>query len=483
MCGISGVFSFTKPDFQLRKSIRGFLDNAIYVGSLRGRDSTGIMVTNRTTQEVCTLKQAVDGAVFVDKYNVDKLLADVDEYSSVVVHNRKATMGAVSDRSAHPFTVGSITLVHNGTLWQHRNLGGGNSLKVDSEAIAYALDKHDPVEVLEDLDGAYTLVWHDSRTDTLSIARNKERPLSVAFIDNANSMVFCSEAMMLEWLANRNGLKIGKLFTPAVHSIYTWDLSAEKLDIKAYKETKYEPNNNWEGDWYGNQYNYRGVGSSYTPPVGISAANRAASNADKFSRQSRERALEKFSIKVGDIIPFISYGTDDAYCKDKVTLKGIDEAYGFEVIAYMVDKPEGKSLDNCLCKGRVITVKETEGFPEWITVVVGSVQVEEYEYSERKVSSPKSHSLDDDDEDELDDDIEWDDEEETSEKFEYTSLVAGPKTSLIPYEEWNQLTKEGCSNCACNLTDPKRTYWTMNEDPLCEDCIDQFASLCGAGYQ
>ena len=480
MCGISGMFVFKKPDFQFRKNLRGFIDNAMYVGSLRGRDSTGIMAVNRDSHEVCTIKQAVDGAVFMDKYNVGKLLLDIEDYSSVVVHNRKATMGSISDASAHPFTVGDITLVHNGTLYQHKTLGGGNNLKVDSEAIAYALNKHHAPDVLEDIDGAFTLVWHDSRNNTLSIARNKERPLSVAFVEGQNTMLFCSEALMLEWLAARNGLKIGKLFSPAVDTIYTWDLSVENPDVTSHKQVKYEPTVVWEGDWYGNSYRYRNVGTS---GGGISTASQSAANAEYYSRTRRERALEKFSLKVGDVIPFLSYGTTDGALPSKVTLNGIDEAYGFEVIAYMVDRPEdGKSLSNCLCKGRVLTVKDTDGFPEWITVVVGGVEVVEYDYSPVKVSTPSTIALDDG-EDELDDDLPWDDEEETSEKFEYNSLVTGPKQNMIPYEEWNQLTKEGCSNCGGNLTTPSRTFWTHNEDPLCEDCIDQFATMCGAGYQ
>lgn len=531
MCGISGVFLFDTPVPAFRTKLTSFLYQAMYVGSLRGRDSTGIMTVNREDSSVCTIKRAVDGATFGDLHNVDKALVDVDECSAFVIHNRKATMGATNDRGAHPFSVGPITLVHNGTLWQHRTLGGGNNCVIDSEAIAHALCKQEKTEVLESLDGAFVLVWHDARDNTLNIARNKKRPLGVGFVKGENCLVFCSEDNMLTWLTDRNDLDVKTVFSPKVNFLYTWDLNDESPSVKNYVTESFTPTNDYEdwdeynGHWQGNRFR-QSNGATYTPPANVPAASHIPPTQveAQVARKLREAVLEKFSMKVGDRIPFICYDVETSnYAKDSLNVMGYDEGGKFEVVSYQTCKGKPTSeIKNSLCMGSILTVKDTPGWKDWPIVMVVDVEVTTPNFFEgsdeetlnahlEKITSNATAAISPDasgeDEDEEDrsslrpsafctggdgegactsvcSGCAYMEREETDSGAasidNVSNVVVGPGRFLITEEEWNQLTKEGCSNCSCNLIDPEDTFWTYEESPLCGDCMEDLTTPQGA---
>jgi hypothetical protein len=148
---------------------------------------------------------------FVDSKMYTEVEKDLAEMRFVVGHNRWATTGASDEvKNAHPFQEGDITLVHNGTL----DFDGGLltpmellGTEVDSHAICHNLDIYDAKAVLEKLEGAFTLIWHDKRDDSLNFARNWERPLAMWIPDNPTStstIYFASERKMMEWIMSRN---------------------------------------------------------------------------------------------------------------------------------------------------------------------------------------------------------------------------------------------------------------------------------------
>jgi glucosamine 6-phosphate synthetase-like amidotransferase/phosphosugar isomerase protein len=240
VCGLSGFFSFKEPTFKVRKNISDFIHQCVYIGGLRGRDSTGIFTIDRTNHEVSTIKAAVDGAMFIDNPGVSNHLTDLFKQVACVVHHRKASKGAINQANAHPFRVGPITLVHNGGVWAHRQLGKGNDCTVDSEAIAVALTQVSKTALLEELQGAYTLIWHDKRDNTINIAKNEERPLAIAAIKGESTVLFASEAGMLKWLAFRNDIELNEVFYPKSRVLFSWDLNDTTMTPTKYERTEYK---------------------------------------------------------------------------------------------------------------------------------------------------------------------------------------------------------------------------------------------------
>lgn len=130
-----------------------------------------------------------------------------------VCHVRHATAGHVSKENAHPFVIerddgSKLVGVHNGTLkdWQHKLRG--QEFDVDSEwAFNMIADKG--IEALKYFDGAYALVWHDTRSpESVFMVRNEQRPLHFMQTEDGKTVLGASELGMLGWLAERNGFKI-----------------------------------------------------------------------------------------------------------------------------------------------------------------------------------------------------------------------------------------------------------------------------------
>lgn len=195
MCGLVGVLGPLTKQYQL------WFADALVVDSIRGHDSTGIFVVDKNNS-VSVEKEAVSGSSFV-RYNkrVDKLL--VDDAVVTIGHNRWATRGSISKENAHPFSVGDITLVHNGTMTYVPQM---HKFSVDSEALASAINASGR-EGLEESSGAYSIVAYNSRNKILTLARNKERPMCWASTKDGN-ILLASEMGLIEWLAARHGIEL-----------------------------------------------------------------------------------------------------------------------------------------------------------------------------------------------------------------------------------------------------------------------------------
>jgi hypothetical protein len=71
-----------------------------------------------------------------------------------------------------------------------------DDLEVDSAQIAHNLAEHKPEEakqVIEELDGAYALVWFDERDRSINMCRNEERPLSFTINKDKDMLWFMSD--------------------------------------------------------------------------------------------------------------------------------------------------------------------------------------------------------------------------------------------------------------------------------------------------
>lgn len=197
MCGIIGVAS--TEGMSNRSNRQQFMKMGLDIDSWRGWESTGLaLVPQGSKESPIVYKRALNGRDFIQLHQVDKYLSDIEKYAVAIGHNRAATTGRgnIVDHNAHPFQYGRITLVHNGHIRNTHDLKGaaaGAQCLVDSAQVAWAMDANGEMETLEQIDGGFVLVWWNSDTSTLNIARNNERPLHMAFAHKENTFYWASE--------------------------------------------------------------------------------------------------------------------------------------------------------------------------------------------------------------------------------------------------------------------------------------------------
>ena len=249
MCGIVGIMSKRKSGiFHVDMDI---FSELLFANQLRGAHGTGIFYDDKTS--CSAFKGPMPSSVFLRSKGLDEVIAKIIRSSTFVIgHNRHATKGAINFENTHPFVVGDITLIHNGTLPYHKHL---KDVEVDSCAITHAINEKGHVEVLKDLDGAFALAWHDTKDNNLYFTRNTERPLYILETDNL--FIISSEQGLAEWIVKRKNqtltevpamCEVGQLYC---YNTKTNQLTSEKIDIRP----KYSANN-YKGKWMGGGYDY-----------------------------------------------------------------------------------------------------------------------------------------------------------------------------------------------------------------------------------
>jgi len=244
MCGIVGVI--IKANNGLTKRIEDSFYNLLFVNTLRGDDSTGVIAVEKTT-EFHVMKEATEAAWFIPQFQYSPVGKQMWTTGKALIgHNRKGTMGKVEDANAHPFVVDDdFAMVHNGTLLGHHKLA---ATTVDSEALAIVLAKAFKEEdykkaleeILPEVNGAYAVSIYDQRHNTVRLLRNKERPM--AYVETSDAWFFASEGLMLHWILSRNGYTakdVVSLKAVPEDTVVTFDLDAntcteEKITIKKY---------------------------------------------------------------------------------------------------------------------------------------------------------------------------------------------------------------------------------------------------------
>jgi len=241
MCGIVGIIS--KLNSGITYQQKQTFEQLLYVGALRGDDSTGIIgIEDNGTFHIA--KDASNATWFLHSY--DKMKSDMLKYGQGYIgHNRKSTIGKTNDDNAHPFVINNeFALVHNGTLNNHKKLA---NTEVDSEALAIvlhrALGEEDYLSALSNelssVIGAYAVAIYDQRSNKVHLLRNKERPL--CYIDTGKSLCFTSEGLMLSWVLSRNGSQKEEIvykFLPE-DTLLTLDLNTCEVKLEAIPAKKY----------------------------------------------------------------------------------------------------------------------------------------------------------------------------------------------------------------------------------------------------
>lgn len=173
MCGIVGMAGGLQFADEQRFKLMLLLDY------FRGQDSTGIAVMDNNNN-VQTLKVADDPIILMKHTDFEMVLNGIKS-KIFLGHNRASTIGASNRANAHPFTHGSITGVHNGTLTKEckelLTQRVGEEFGTDSETVFAHINKFGIDETIPLMTGAWALVYIDTSNGTLNMIRNKERPL------------------------------------------------------------------------------------------------------------------------------------------------------------------------------------------------------------------------------------------------------------------------------------------------------------------
>jgi len=188
MCGLTALFGtdITRTD------ILGFQKLA-QLSALRGQDSVGFYdyhLAPPRNEKHCRFYKELgsaglyfgEGGRWDQNFYFNRYFTKKDVYNPPVVlvaHARAATKGAVSKANAHPFYVGDILGVHNGTI--HSHFEDRDKFETDSEALFSYMAKHGEQKGLDMVNSlfhaAYALMWVNLKEKTFNIARNADRTL------------------------------------------------------------------------------------------------------------------------------------------------------------------------------------------------------------------------------------------------------------------------------------------------------------------
>ena len=497
MCGIVGVMRGKSLLDTGKQNL--FFEQALVADCFRGLDSTG-MFSVGDQDEVCRVfKKAMNPLDFIQLQGY-RHISDIRDAYVMVGHNRHKTMGIVNDEHAHPFQVGPITMVHNGTLTNSYDLPFKHpDIVLDSAHIAAGLAKHeDPLDVLPLLGGAYMLVWYDARTNCLHFARNNTRSFYFTLggktewkkirkkgkvkahkeliLKADGSAYFASERGMLDWLLSRNDIEHGTFYYPKPFHLYSLPLD----NAANYTEVEYKDNpSKWKARGAGHYDYAKGV---YVYDVKTGAAAQSASG---YSTPTSQKILAIGRTPTGSTQQ-TGGPTGTTVDRHKEGLKRLGYEIGQQLSAESIawtpyhyanspKIPMGYSLLSLFddddspyleCHGIAETVHKYSEDLEIAFVKITGLRT----YTPRTGEMPTIMvKMDWDAMKEYEDALKEPDPDVTT--ITEADLLPGPFGILMPQDEWEKRVAKGCGNCTanCNPNYASQMLW-HGEDPICHEC-------------
>ena len=132
MCSISGFISSRPLSPWLTHRLCSAL---LFYGESRGSQSSGIYINQRLLKRAQAANTFIDDPEFLDLFSQPSAMA--------ILHNRLPTSGGTGDEQAHPFWIGNTITVHNGGIYNCKDLKEKWNLEkpsgVDSELFCSAI--------------------------------------------------------------------------------------------------------------------------------------------------------------------------------------------------------------------------------------------------------------------------------------------------------------------------------------------------------
>lgn len=223
MCGIVGVCG------KILTREENIFKTLLCLDTIRGPDSTGVLGVSANGEsgifkDVGTPWHSFSNPGF----------AKIFKYTNVLLlgHNRAATVGAVNAENAHPFDVGDIIGVHNGTLRNEQKLNDNALFDVDSQTLLHNFAANGVKETVKIVDGAFAVVFYDKRDHTVHFLRNKERPLYFVYSEDKKTLLWASEPWMLTISCAKFGYKIGEVTEVPEMAEYSFGLPRQSSPSK-----------------------------------------------------------------------------------------------------------------------------------------------------------------------------------------------------------------------------------------------------------
>ena len=202
MCGIIGMIGNTSVVPSILEGLRRL--------EYRGYDSAGIAVLNQGTMD----RRRAAGKIAKLENELRKKPLDGN---TGIGHTRWATHGVPNVVNAHPHVSGSVSVVHNGIIENHKQLreelvsfGFAMETETDTEVAAHLVKYYydqglTPEEIMraiiDRLSGAYALVIMIADHPGMLMAARKSSPLAIGFGNNA--MFVGSDALALAPMTRR----------------------------------------------------------------------------------------------------------------------------------------------------------------------------------------------------------------------------------------------------------------------------------------
>ena len=454
MCGIVGFISDEDRGWKKRSD---FFQQALFVDTLRGWNSTGIFNINQKDQ-LHWIKKAVLASDFLDMGAVQKVMNGDNKI--MVGHNRAATVGALTTSNAHPFECGNITGVHNGTLeWSwRRNLPDADLFDVDSQALLNSINQIGYKETLKVVEGAFTLVWYDEVGKLLRITRNKERPLWIGHVKGEDTTLFASEMGMLKWIANRNGYEFTDIFQPDPGKLLTFSIG-EKVNIPHIEDVElYKPKYNH----YYDHRDHKGSNDNVIPLKGPTTVPQNLQDIDMDPAENQKFYLHEFK-------PYSNKLPEQGYAIGYSIHNFFDDGEPVSCIVHGIELPT--FLDN-------LAVENVDEL-----VIIGKPAGLSHQYNDSEhphvlinVSKAAFYNLYSP---EIWTDVNGDSVAEDESVHKEKGTLWGPGGSQVTLIEFERLTKDGCCMCGSPIDpkDHKEVTWTFSESPVCphEKCKETAA--------
>lgn len=509
MCGIIGFVSDETHSGIMDK--KDFITQGLIVDALRGQDATGIFCVHHRRPHkkkqgvhVGWLKQAVVGSDFVDTNDYRDYHRNMSDYKFFVGHNRASTVGADVTENAHPFCVGAITMVHNGTLRGNGGLPKSQDelkLSVDSHAIAWNLNDigHSPKAVMgliRSLLGGFALVWHDDRDDSLNVVRNSERPFHFAQAKGKKTVFFASEAHLLRFLDGRIRMNLEEIVFPKPGLWLKFKggnvLEPEVRVIDLAKT--YTP-----GGVYSGYTNYHGYDDDGDTPYEVRRPRRVparepwpehpgsvtvSEHTNKISIGGSEKMreipqlcqeeIQEFGLVVEDRLKFLPVDTTKIYPQEEsgvsitgdwCTVSGFLEDHDLAAVVYRTTQDTADNNFDHRWTVRPITVRHMQPTDGGATVPVVVC---------RLVSTRLRGDLTGPTRPEADG---------ASVSLNTKATVRGPGNKMIRLAEWYRLTSKGCHECQTTLSllDAHSITWSeglVNEGGTQKTFVRAYCGKC-----